>query len=913
VSAAHLDAGQAVGRERELASVARFVAGTGSQRALLLSGGPGIGKTVLWEAGVGEGRVAGMRVLEARPSEAEAQLSFAALSDLLDGVGSDELADVPTPQRRALEVALLRSEPGAVPPESRAIGLGFLNALRSLAEKGPVLVAVDDVHWLDPASAATVSFAARRLRDEAVRFLLAARPGPDAGLFEALEASGIERVDVSPLSLGAIRRLLYDRLDLTLSRQALRRIYETAEGNPFFALQLGRLVHERGAPEPGEELALPDGIDEVVGSRVSALPQEVRKALLAVSLSGELRASQLELLVDASTLGEAADSGVLVAGGERIRPSHPLLAAAARGQAHPDERRALHRELADVVSDETLRARHLALATAVPDSELAATVAAAAAGARARGATEDAVDLAEHALRLSPGGTEERAGLILALAGYLLAAGEPERVAGTLDPLFDALPAGPLRARAHLLLADARAKNVDEYERQLDDALADAGPDPETRSTALAVMSGLIAVARTERIAHAEALASEALQLSHGVNPETEHEALHALGWTRVLGGHSISDLEERAPALAESPFVLYLSVVRAACARHIWRGEVDEARATLTVLRSLAEERGEIWSSIRWLLHDCEAELRAGALDAAARLLGEWGESPDRDLIITPAYERCHALLAAERGDPGETGRWVDAAVRRHETSGVRWDLLEALRARGMVALLSDDPRRARGDMRYVWEWAQEQGIDDPGAFPVAGDLVEALVALGEHDDAEAVTGRLDRLAGEQEHPWGLATAKRCRGVLGLARGEDAGDLVVAAADAYGELGLRFDRARALLALGRAERRRKQWRAARTALEAAAGAFDEIGAAGWAARAREDVARVGARRPTAEGRLTPAERRVAELAAQGRSNKEIAAALFVGVHTVEVHLSHAYAKLGVRSRSQLAGRLEPT
>jgi DNA-binding CsgD family transcriptional regulator len=210
------------------------------------------------------------------------------------------------------------------------------------------------------------------------------------------------------------------------------------------------------------------------------------------------------------------------------------------------------------------------------------------------------------------------------------------------------------------------------------------------------------------------------------------------------------------------------------------------------------------------------------------------------------------------------------------------------------------------------VWEHTFREGVDDPGAFPVAPELVEALTELGSSDEALAVTARLRDLAAQQEHPWGHASAKRCAALVELAAGtyDEAAAMLVEAADAYGQLGLRFDRARSLLSLGRAARRFRKWGAARRLLEEAAAGFDELGGSGWAEQARSELARVGARRPAPEGGLTATEQRVAGLAAAGLSNKEIAQALFVGVHTVEVHLSHAYAKLGIRSRAQLARRL---
>jgi DNA-binding NarL/FixJ family response regulator len=188
----------------------------------------------------------------------------------------------------------------------------------------------------------------------------------------------------------------------------------------------------------------------------------------------------------------------------------------------------------------------------------------------------------------------------------------------------------------------------------------------------------------------------------------------------------------------------------------------------------------------------------------------------------------------------------------------------------------------------------------------------VEALVELGELAEATTVAARLAELSEAQDHPWGLASARRCGAVIGLARAygdDDVGELEQAART-YAGLGLRFDASRSLLALGRAQRRHRKWGAARGTLEAAALAFDELGSSGWAEAARSELERVGARRAPDAGVLTPAERRVAQLAAEGLTNKQIAQALVVTVSTVEYHLSRTYAKLGIRSRAQLAGRL---
>jgi DNA-binding NarL/FixJ family response regulator len=284
--------------------------------------------------------------------------------------------------------------------------------------------------------------------------------------------------------------------------------------------------------------------------------------------------------------------------------------------------------------------------------------------------------------------------------------------------------------------------------------------------------------------------------------------------------------------------------------------------------------------------------------------------ESLEAKLLVAPSYERCRAALAVGRGDAGGVARWSASALAGAEATGARWQLLEVQRARGTAALLAHDPGRATESLRPVWEHTEREGVLDPGAFPVAPDLVEALLESGARDEARAVADRLRRLAERQGHPWGLATTKRCTGLISLAEGSDeqkTASVLREGADAYAQLGLRFDAARTLLVLGRGQRRHRKWAAARSSLEQAVAAFDELGSPGWADDARSELQRVGARRPAAAGQLTRTETRVVELAAEGLSNKEIAQTLVVTVNTVETHLSHAYAKLGIRSRAQLS------
>jgi DNA-binding CsgD family transcriptional regulator/tetratricopeptide (TPR) repeat protein len=900
------------GRESELAAVCAWFGGGAS--ALILCGAAGIGKTTLWEAGIAAARGRGLRVLVARPSGTEAQHSFAALIDLCDGVDIGALPGVPAPQVRALEVALLRADPSGVAPSSQAIALGLLNGLRVLSARAPLLVALDDLQWLDQPSSDALEFVARRLESEAIRFLIARRPGRPPALERSLERRSLERLDVGPLSFGAIRRLLSGRLGLNISRQLLRWIVDSTLGNPLFALELGRSLVEEGLPGVGEEFSLPAGVEELLEVRVAQLSRPVRRLLLAAALSGDLRLSGLPSSVALDAVEEAVEAGVLVIEGDRVRPSHPLLAAAARRRSRARQRRELHFELVEVAADEQLRARHLALATSVPDAKVADRVAAAALGAAARGDRRGAVELGEYALRLTPADRAERVERLLELASYLEAAGELQRVTDVLSAELEAIPPGSQRARAWLLLSEgADVDHLGVYRARLERALEQAQDDPALRARVVAKMSS--AVIAVERIHEAEASALEVLPGARKAGPEVERPVLFALAWARGLAGRSVDDLCERYAAASESAGYLAESPERVRGQRLVWRGELEQARARLEGLRVLADERGELPSYVWAQLHVCELELRIGHWAAAERVLGELAETLEEELFVVPVVARCHALLAAGRGLPEEAENWAEKAIARAEAVGTQWDWLEALRARGIAALLAHDPARALESAGLVWEHTLREGVDEPGVFPVAPELVEALIEIGKPGEAQTVVTRLGQLAERHEHPWGLVTTARCAALVQLGLGdsyEDAAAALAQAAEDYGRLGLLFDRARSLFGLGRAQRRLRKWGAARNSLEQTVAAFEQLDSPGWAEEAGSELARVGARRPSPPGELTGAEHRVATLAASGLSNKEIAQTLYVTVNTVEAHLSHAYVKLGVTSRTQLATRLSP-
>jgi DNA-binding CsgD family transcriptional regulator len=901
------------GREPELMALRSFVAEERRSGAVLMTGPPGVGKTALWDAGLTMARASGRLVLAARPAGTEAGMAFAGLIDLCDRVGPEVLAGLPAPQRSALEVALLRAEPvrGAA-PGPHAIALAFLNVLRTMAAGQPLVVAVDDLPWLDPLSVSALTFAARRLSDEPVTFLLARRPGSPSPLELVLTP---EHLEIGALDANALRRLLASRLAVFPPRVLLRRIVDVSQGNALFALELGRSVRG-GGPTASPDLTLPASVEDALGARTVALAPGVRRLLLAVALSGGLSRDVLATVAGQASVDTAFEDGVLVHDEPRVRASHPLLAAAAVNQSGLQERREVHVAIAAAVADEELSALHLALATDRPDDQLAARLTAAASRASSRGARPQAVVLAEHALRLTPAHAAERCERVLTVAEYLNLAGEMQRMTDLLESAIDGLPPGTARARAWLLLsAGVKSVSLADFELPLDSALAEEDVDAGVRAQVLARKTTATAVIAVRRVQQAEKWAREALATASGVDAAVERRLLYSLSWATALRGLPVDELCARAAALSPELDYLVISPERVAAQRAVWRGEIGAARLALTQLLQLADDRGEAESYALQRLHLCELELRIGSSGAASRLLDEWAESAERELLNLPMYERCRALLAMVIGDVDETRRWAAQAIALADGYSDGWDRLEALRARGTAALLAREASAAAVDLGAVYEHTEQEGVADPGVFPVAPELVEALVELGDLDRARSVTETLARQAQVQAHPWATATARRCDALVRLAAGRydrAAGAALAEAATELAGIGLAFDSARCHLSLGRAQRRLKQWGSTRRSLGSSAAAFVQLGSLGWAQRAQEELARVGGRGPGAPGALTPTERDIVRLAAHGLTNKEIARHLSIAVHTVEVHLSRAYVKLGVRSRAQLAAHLSP-
>ena len=400
------------------------------------TGEAGIGKTTLWLAGIDAAAARGYRTMSCRPSEAETRFAFAGLADLLGDAAGDVLPELPPIQRRALEAALLLGE-SEIHADDRAVAAAFLGALRLLARNRPLCLAVDDIQWLDEASVATLRYALARLEHERVAALLAVRGDAPPWLRRAVPEGRLRTIEISGLSVGALRELLRARLDATFPRPILVRLWQTSGGNPFFALELANALQRRGGSlAPGEELPIPSDLHTLLHARLEGLSAAALEAVRAVAALADPTVPLVEAAVGRGAdagLSEALAARILELEGERLRFTHPLLGSAVAARQTPSRRRSLHARLATLVPTAEERARHLALATAEPSSEVASILEDAARSAHARGAPVAAAELAEQALRLTPPVDVEAARRRLLLAAdWHYAAGDAGRAIALL-------------------------------------------------------------------------------------------------------------------------------------------------------------------------------------------------------------------------------------------------------------------------------------------------------------------------------------------------------------------------------------------------------------------------------------------------------------------------------------------------
>ncbi|GAA3275529.1 helix-turn-helix domain-containing protein [Dactylosporangium vinaceum] len=834
-----------VGRSQEQARLAALVeaARDGTGGALVLRGDPGIGKTALldWVATV---PAAGATVLRAAGAEFEADLPFAALSQLLRPV-LHRLDALPAPQRAALAGAF-----GLGPPQQGDRLLVGLAVLSLLADGEPVVCLVDDAQWLDSVSADALLFAARRLGAECIAIVFAARDG-------SFPAPGVPSLELEGLADADAVRLLGAGTPPAVQAQQTA----LARGNPL-ALLTG------GAPP------------EAFRAQVAALPPPTRAALLlaAADDSGEL--GPVLRLASAEDLRPAEEARLIEAGDGRIRFRHPLVRAAVYNGASLAERVAAHRALADALSGPRSADRHAwhrAAAATGPDDEVAALLEASAGAARARGGYGAAAAAYERAAELSTDARAQARRLLLAAENGLHAGAHSAAVrlaerAGGLDPdpaflgrvgLVEGVAwfwQGNFRAAYDLMAYGGNHRAALHPAWYLGeptigeclDRLAASDDDPVARYIVAAARDRPLPPVADRRTAHDPAVAPRDLVELCGfgfvAGQDTETHELTAALVTR-----------SRADGLAGllPTLLFYLAEAELFAGRH------RDAAVSVHEGLELARDTGQaLWvgqlSAVAAVLHALAGDddaCRAAAADALA------AAAPGAEPAGHPWTQWALGLLDLGRGRP-------EAAVPR------------------LLPLQSQ---------RYGHQVVAYRSIPD---------LVEAAVRAGQDPLAAPAVARLAAFAERTGRPWAQSLLHRCRALLSGDEQEFRLALKLPARP--------FERARTELLYGEWLRRARRRTDARTLLQPALETFDRLAARPWSARARTELEATGlpsapGRPEPAPARLTPQELQIARLAAQGLSNKDIAAQLFLSPKTVAYHLYKAYPKLGVTARTDLA------
>ncbi len=920
-----------VGREPELETLDRFLDSIpAGPAALLLSGEAGIGKTTVWREGLEGARRRRYRTLSCGPVEAETRLSYAALGDLLEPVLEDALPTLPEPQRRALEVALLLVPSSGARADQRAVFLAVLGCLRSVAASTPVVVAIDDIQWMDFPSVRVLQFVSRRLKEETIGLMTTARgtdPDEDPlGVAGSLPDDHLHRVHVGGLSVDAIERVLGDTVGDSFPRATLLGVHETSGGNPFFAQEIGRALLRRGGEvAAGERPPIPERLQELVEDRLEGLPTETLEALEVVSaLSTPTPDAIAAAIIDPPDvrrrLDPAVQSGVVEVVGDRVRFTHPLLASAVYQTIPLAQRRELHARLATIVRDPEERARHLALSVDGPDVVVAAALEEAAQLAFSRGAPQSSAELWEMARHATPPDRGEDLVRRIHQAGLAHhECGDLGLARNVLEQAVDLSTAGPARGRVLLDLGMALAETEGWRNAwaAFEAARGEAGNDRTLRAS-IEQNLGYTWLFRGD-CAASERHARAALQLAEELqDPRVMAEAFQAYPFVEFVLGRGVDrELLDRGVAFErhmEGEFkfhVLRASFVEAMLFKYTDR--LDDARRTFTEILADAAAHGVESPIPQFRYHLAELECWAGNWDAALEHARASNAAAQRHRWGAPLASEGHfavGLVQAHLGQADAARLAALEGLRVSEEAGEVLIQIMNLGALGFLELSLDRAAEADAYLSKAVELEHAMGVREPAFFRIVPDEVEALVTLGRLDEAESLVTPLEEAGAHLDRAWAIATGARCRALVLAARGDLDG--ATAAADAaieeHDRLPLPFELGRTLLVRGAVQRRAKRKREARDTLTKALGVFDDLGAPLWADKTRAELARIGGRAPSSQ-ELTPTEERVAALVAGGSTNREAADSLFISIHTVEANLKRIYRKLGVRSRTELASK----
>lgn len=895
------------GREREVLDQLVADARTGKSRVLVLRGEAGIGKTAL--LGYLSDAANGCRIARAAGVESEMELAFAGLHALCAPMLS-RLGRLPVPQREALSTAFGMS--AGSPPDRFMVGLAVLSLLADAAEEQPLICVIDDAQWLDRVSVQTLAFVARRLLAEQVGLVFALR---ESGGEHHLE--GLPELVVDGLAASHARRLLDATIPGPLDGPVRDRILGEANGNPLALVELARgenLVAAAGGFGLPVEMPLTSRIEQSFVRRVEPLAAKTRRLLLLAAAEpvGDVpllwRAA--ERLGIGPEAAEEAEAAGLIEIGTHVRFRHPLVRSAAYQAAPARERRKIHGALADATDarrDPDRRAWHRARAADGPDEAVANDLEQSADRAQARGGLSAAAAFLERAAELTPdpGKRVERS---LAAAQAKLdvadvAAASDLLAAADLGPGDELQHARLARLRATITFRSQRGRDAPplllEAARRLDPLDAAMARETYLEAIASAMFAGRLGAGPDER-----EVAQAARESNRDSGQGAADRLLDALV-TRFTEGYaaSVAPLSQALRAFGASDGGgadrrwLWL-----ACrlAQDLWDDELWHLLATRGV--HLARETGALSLLPNALNYLAALSVHSGAFSTAAALVDEVDSITEATGI--PPLKHAAFMLIAARGDEAQTLAVLEwgrqNVTERGEGSSI-----------GAAAWLGSLLYNGHGHYDKALTLAREACEHEDVVFYgwALVELIEAGVRAGQPEEAAAALGRLSERARASGTQWALGVEARCRALLS---DDESGyqESVERLADSRAAIEL----ARSRLAYGEWLRRASRRVDSREQLRAAYEMFSQMGAAAFAERARRELSATGetVRKRTAEtvDELTTQEKQVARLAAQGLTNPEIAAQLFISPRTVEYHLSKVFPKLGISSRRELPGAL---
>lgn len=886
-----------------------------SQLAVLaIEGEPGIGKTTLWHQGVCQARDQGSAVLVTRSSEAESGLSFAGLADLLDRPYEEVSGQLPRPQREALSTALLESPARDQGIDERAVSAGVLSVLRLTSAQRPVLLAIDDAHWLDPPSARALAFAARRLNAEPVGLLVtvgvAKQPLPS--FHRVVQPDRTQTITLGPLSVGALHGLIKQRNGLSLPRHVIVRIAEACQGNPFYALEIAAELARH--PPDSARVPAPPSLRQLLDAKLHTLPSATLDALLSAAMLSRCTTD----LVDVRALEAAELGGIVTVAQGRVQFTHPLLASAVYDHFDAVARRAHHRHLADVVTEPEERARHLALGCPGPDKEIAAELDAAVKLVSLRAGPAAAADLMELAIARTPSSDpEDLAKRHLSAALLWSNAGDLARAQNLVEPLIAGLPVCELRCQALTLLSQLHYRRT-----SFADAMKAAlQAHDETTDPQLRIRLDLDLTFLSVNLGNADSAEGYARAAREAISPESD-PGLTA----QVLAVSTMADFI-RGKGLDEDRLITALELENSSAftpwpmrprfiagCLYLYSGRPTQAVDIFQAMYVEAREAGEegpipihCWYLVWALVWNGDLE-RAREVARVARetaaLIG--------DLAAQGSALSAAALVHAHDGSAtvaiDQAAEAVRIFCRLDWPMGAAFSTWALALAHGGAGN-SKCVHEVLAPLAQVYLTLEEF---DPGLAMFLAEEIEALVELGHLQEAEVLLSSFEGRGRALHRASALAIAGRCRALYESARGDHTLALatVEQAIAEFDKVEMPIERARTLLVWGRLLRRTGRRGHAKEVLTEARDFFDRIGAPLWAERARIEMARLG-RRVNSPASMTATEAQVAELAAGGLSNKEIAKRAFLTTKTVEANLTRVYRKLGIRSRSGLARALD--